>query len=467
MTLKGNEISTALKLDNLLLEEKVHIKLKAHIQNKITVQNVSTFHQLAKIYNVTNLTQITLSFIERFFTTVVETENFSQLEYTLVRKIFLSSELSLHSELEVINAANKWLGHNINGRSKFAKQLLLTVRLYLLSDPALKFTLDNYISFSEDTECVNILEEVLLKKNKYLQYNPINDHTSRYCSQDKYNILMCGGYSMKLFRKATIVKQIYGNDFNTVKFLPSMITERRINSKAVCLKGEAYIFGGCNVETRLVTNVEKYSPSSKIWSKIGNMYDDRVYFSVCAFMDKIFIIGGSYYENGIKTLYNYCLEFDTKSCKWIEVAGMKEKRNYAASVVFEGRIVVSGGRDNNGDDLNTVEAYDVIANKWTLMSYMINGKSKHSLVVVRSKLFVIGRYKCEVFDNICKKFAALRSPYICYFNNAIPIGNKIVIIQDGIPSVNCYDVENDTWYAESCEGTTHCVNYCSVKLPWY
>ena len=105
--MKGNEISTALKLDNLLLEEKVHIKLKAHIQNKITVQNVSTFHQLAKIYSITNLTQITLSFIERFFTTVVETENFSQLEYTLVRKIFLSSELSLHSELEVINAANK------------------------------------------------------------------------------------------------------------------------------------------------------------------------------------------------------------------------------------------------------------------------------------------------------------------------------------------------------------------------
>ena len=43
---------------------------------------------------------------------------------------------------------------------------------------------------------------------------------------------------------------------------------------------------------------------------------------------------------------------------------MKIKHN-AACTVFRGNIVVSGGMGINGLFLNSIESYDVFANKWT------------------------------------------------------------------------------------------------------
>ena len=51
-------------------------------------------------------------FIERCFQTVADTQKFSHSNFSLVAKILASSELNLHSEVEVFDAANSWLKHN-------------------------------------------------------------------------------------------------------------------------------------------------------------------------------------------------------------------------------------------------------------------------------------------------------------------------------------------------------------------
>ena len=83
-----------------------------------------------------------LRYTERCFPIVIETKNFFHLDFNLVVKILASSELNIHSEVEVLNAAINWLKHNIEERNKYAKQLLLKVRLPLLSEHALKYVLD-------------------------------------------------------------------------------------------------------------------------------------------------------------------------------------------------------------------------------------------------------------------------------------------------------------------------------------
>ena len=109
------------------------------------------------------------------------------------------------------------------------------------------------------------------------------------------------------------------------------------------------------------------------------MYDHRICYCVCTFMDTIFVFGGLRDD-----ITNSCLQFDTKDHNWKEVARMNEARRWAACAVFEGRIVVSGGRDNNRNELNKVESYDVIADEWSPMPNMINRHSFHELVVVRN-----------------------------------------------------------------------------------
>ena len=80
-------------------------------------------------------------------------------------------------------------------------------------------------------------------------------------------------------------------------------------------------------------------------------------FCACAFMDSIYVFGGCDVKY---TTTNSCLEFSTKDNSWKEVTGI----NIARSAVFLGNVVVSGGILNNSQTkLNSVESYDVFADK--------------------------------------------------------------------------------------------------------
>ena len=95
-----------MKLNNIVILEDM--KISEHIRDKISVKNVTVVYQFAELYKVTSLAKLALSYIERCFAMIVETESFLELEYNQVAKIFSSSETSVHSELEISNAANKW-----------------------------------------------------------------------------------------------------------------------------------------------------------------------------------------------------------------------------------------------------------------------------------------------------------------------------------------------------------------------
>ena len=196
------------------------------------------------------------------------------------------------------------------------------------------------------------------------------------------------------------------------------------------------------------------------------MYDDRIDFCGLSFIDKIFMFGGL--RDGIT---NSCLQFDTKDHNWKEVAPMNEARYNAACVVFEGRIVLSGGRDNTTNKLNIVESFDVIADEWSPMPNMINRHGGHRLIVVRNKLFVIGigRDNCEVFDNNCKKFISLKphGTNFGYLKNVISVGSKIFVLLNRKKNtlVRCYDVERDKWSTKNLKYDI--TSFCCVKLPWF
>ena len=152
------------------------------------------------------------------------------------------------------------------------------------------------------------------------------------------------------------------------------------------------------------------------------MVDKRQGFCACGFVGKIFIVGG--YNDGNEVV-NSCFRFDTIEKNWKEVSGMNEAREFAACTVFQGNIVVSGGRDNN-IELNSVESYDVFANKWLPMPNMLFVHFHHNLVCVKDKMFVIERrQRCEVFDNICKKFVYLKHQPRITWGKSVPIGNKL------------------------------------------
>ena len=84
-----------------------------------------------------------------------------------------------------------------------------------------------------------------------------------------------------------------------------------------------------------------------------------------------------------------CLGLSTINKTWKEIARMNEFRYNASCVVFEGKIVVSGGCNENDEDLNTVEAYDHINDSWTKMPNMIEEKYCHKSIAIKNKLFIV------------------------------------------------------------------------------
>ena len=91
------------------------------------------------------------------------------------------------------------------------------------------------------------------------------------------------------------------------------------------------------------------------WYELANMFDKRRFFCTCAFVDKIFILGGyRYNDNDGYILNKSCLQYETKNKNWKEISGMTVERDCAACTVIKGNIVVSGGTDNFDNDLKSV-----------------------------------------------------------------------------------------------------------------
>ena len=412
------------------------------ISANLQIKNAACYYQFVSFFCLPSLEKLISNYIERCFTIASDTDSFIMLDYTSISKILASSSLLITSELEVFAVVKRWLNYNFEERSKYAKDLLLKVRLHLLPNKTIRHLLDHSSVLKNNCELGKVVKRNLQDKTESLIQSS-NSRRSRYCKQRMFEILICGGVNSTTRNTCSSVSCFDLNNTEVEDAYPPMITERYLPN-IVYLKGDLYVFGGRDGNDNWISSVEKFSHATKRWSNVGNLKKLSVY-SACAFMDKIFVIGG--FINGNVT--NYCLQFDTSNYSWKEVARMNEARSGAACAVFEERVVVAGGWGSHYSILNSVESYDVHSNRWSQLPNMNTAKSSHSLVVVNNKLFVISKESntCEVFDNVCKKIIILKSPEVsCFFlSNACSIGNKIYVFQDSKPEVIVFHTDENKW----------------------
>ena len=451
-------------MNKLALNEHKWKIISKEVSANLQIINAASLYQLSYFFHSPSLQKTTLRYIERCFNIVSDTESFVHLDYKSFLKILVSSELSITSEIEVFKAAEKWLNHNTKERGEYAKCLLSKVRLHLLSKETVRQLLNSSTYFKKDDGCIKFLNEFLDCSNKSYVSNTSSIHDSRrYCSQNSFEIVVCGGIDPELSMVCDTVRSINLNNLGDVDAYPQMIT-KQFNSNLVYVKGNIYAFGGRGHNNKSINSVDKFSLASKTWSQVSQMHDDREGFCTCAFLDKIYIFGGL-----TEGRTNSCLQLDTSDYSWKEIARMKEARDCAACAVFEERVVVAGGLDDNVDELDTVESFDAIPDKWSSMPSMNFAKSRHSLVVAVNKLFVISDEDnmIEVYDSVGKTFVTLISPKLDsehIENRTCFIGNKVFIFQDELP-VLIYDTVKKEWTEESCKVTRNLRDFSCVKVP--
>ena len=465
-----------------MLEKDVESETSNYLQGNISHENVATYYKFAETFKLESLANSTSLYIQRCFEIVSETENFLNLDFPLAAKILASSKLSLATELEVFNGVHAWINHNIEERSKHARDMLLKVRLPSLSDDALKYIKAS--SLTKIKDCSELMDDVLKRNgNAYRTKSPVY-FTNR--SKNMFNVLLCYGYrydligpgglrqeewtedsELKFQIVSTDVHQLDGTNLNRSKIIASMPKNRCYLKVAFC-KGELYFFCDLNENNRLVCSVEKYSMFTKTSQVLNVVDNDRIHYGICTFMNEIYFIGG----DDQTVSFNSCEKFSPKDHKFREIAEMKFERAHPACSVFDGRIVVTGGVDlKTNRDLKSVEAYDSVTGSWLPMPDMVHGRSGHGSAVARNKLFVVGGSGnvAEVFDATSKRFAALKNAHgdVGYYIGCrtFSVGNRIVVVEEG--KAVCYDANEEQWSEEPIEAAED-FQYCvSVKIPLF
>ena len=471
----GNELNKtvlALKKLKVSLKEENDKQYAQLVNQKITLKNVLLYYKLSKVFNLRKIYKKAYGYIVSYFFRVSKTEYFLQLDFSYVRRILSSSELYIDSELEVMNSAIEWLSYDYENRIKLAEDLFLTVRFPLLPDHVVTDALRRYQTISSsfalhiDKKCIEQLEMFLHNKKYFYNDKSSLHYQNRYCSQKNCNILVCGGFNAKKNTKDCNVTIVDGKNFDKYKFLNQFPKCDFINVANV--KNQFYMIAMFENKKSII--VQRYNFITNTWESTELVLNTYIkYLQVCSFLTKIFFIGGCNRRVGI---LKSCFNFDTITYETTSIKQMNEARVNSACAVFEGRVVVSGGRTIHSDNLKTIEAYDHVSNTWSYMPNMVHGRSGHALIAVRNNLYVLGGNTsvCEVLNSFSRKFTVLKSlssvkdtgDYV--MKEAFAIANKIMILKSGSAKLVVYDLETSELSEVPFNATRDIERYGCLKI---
>ena len=133
------------------------------------------------------------------------------------------------------------------------------------------------------------------------------------------------------------------------------------------------------------------------WEVITQLPTKRWEFATAVVDDKIYLIGGSLFQNnagpfGLSTVEMY----DPQTNTWQRVADMSTPRTNAKAAVVNGTIYVFGGYHSKDKFLQNwkmadhVEAYDPLTDTWTQKKEMPISRFYFGLGVVAGKVYLIG-----------------------------------------------------------------------------
>ncbi len=148
------------------------------------------------------------------------------------------------------------------------------------------------------------------------------------------------------------------------------ITNARVAREAVATTeadGTIWIFGGVGADNSVTGRHEGYDPAIDSW-KGGDDLPVPVQHAMSATWQGNPVVLGGWRTDGTNPKVATDQVWRVVNSRWVELPPLLQPRAAAAAAVVGDRIVVTGGVDADGKELNTTEIFD--GNTWTLGAAM-------------------------------------------------------------------------------------------------
>ena len=378
------------------------------LERKISKSNcISTFY-FAEMYQCDELITNTRKFIHANFASVVEMDEFLNLEAKEVERWISSDEISVAVEADVFEIVLKWIEHDKSNRKASFEQLFRHVRLASLSRDFLIDVVTNEL-VEENFDCLKLISKALKRtaSEENLLQSPRKGLETRA-------IVACGGkYTFcylpeidewkrlgdGLTERSYSTKMISYHD-ELCAFPPDGKVERydpvvngwctldlstTMSTKVAVVRGEIYAIE-VNTSTKKST-IKRYDVERCSWQTVLSSHEGcRECSCVVAAGNHLYVCGGAYLGG---ECFSKVERFDTVESKWEEIANLQEKRYGAFGVASEGKIFLAGGIQ--GIAWSTMcEMYNISTNEWQLIGSLNYLRAFGSMVCLKGTLYVLG-----------------------------------------------------------------------------
>ncbi|XP_059617771.1 kelch-like protein 5 [Phlebotomus argentipes] len=294
--------------------------------------------EIAELHNCDGLAITSSYYISQHFLKVCENQEFVEISAEQLAKLLACDDLNVSSEEDVFNALLVWLKGEFKHRKKFIPTLLGLIRLHRLNP---EFIISKVKPLCESVNCKDLVSQAL-------EWHRWPNRSAMRLSQKprRWNAgrLITVGYDCAGGEKRYVVDAYC---FRTKKW--TFVAENNENhfNCGIAFNGNGIMFMGGSCGTQHRNNVNCLNLATKDLRMLPPMRSDRAEFCSAELNGFVYAIGGRNMNS---------VERFGKGI-WTEEPPMSTRRYEAGAVVFQGDLVVIGGR--NGDNYhNSVERYD-------------------------------------------------------------------------------------------------------------
>jgi N-acetylneuraminic acid mutarotase len=222
------------------------------------------------------------------------------------------------------------------------------------------------------------------------------------------------------------------------------------------LNGLIYAAGGLDASARPTNTVERFDPTTGIWSFVASMPGTLHHFGMAAAQGKLYVVGG-YVSSFTGT--SAVREYDPSANAWRTVASLPRRRGALAAVAIDGKIYAVGGVDPSRGVVSDLTVYDPGNDEWSTLAPMIFAREHLAATAMGGKLYAAGGRvgfgselrSTEVYDPVTNRWTRLPDMNVAHGGTgAASLRGKVLVVGGEGPGGNVrqvdeYDPARGTW----------------------